>query len=75
MFTTKDLNNLKIIYHLVKERGYTLEGAKKKLKEKENNKVSTTTMTKEVNTKDNGNTETVMPLQINKGRLFGKRIT
>ena len=36
--------------------------AKKKLKEKENNKVSTTTMTKEVNTKDNGNTETVMPL-------------
>ena len=33
MFTTKDLDNLKIIYHLVKERGYTLEGAKKKLKE------------------------------------------
>ena len=33
MFTAKDLNNLKIIYHLVKERGYTLEGARKKLKE------------------------------------------
>ena len=33
MFTSKDLDNLKIIYHLVKERGYTLEGAKKKLKE------------------------------------------
>ena len=33
MFTAKDLNNLKIIFHLVKERGYTLEGAKKKLKE------------------------------------------
>ena len=33
MFTAKDLDNLKIIYHLVKERGYTLEGAKKKLKE------------------------------------------
>ena len=33
MFTTKDLDNLKIIYHLLKERGYTLEGAKKKLKE------------------------------------------
>jgi len=33
MFTNKDLANLKIIYHLVKERGYTLEGAKKKLKE------------------------------------------
>ena len=33
MFKAKDLDNLKIIYHLVKERGYTLEGAKKKLKE------------------------------------------
>ena len=33
MFTTKDLDNLKIIYHLVKERGYTLKGPKKKLKE------------------------------------------
>ena len=33
MFPPKDLDNLKIMYHLVKERGYTLEGAKKKLKE------------------------------------------
>lgn len=33
LFTQKDLDNLKIIYHLVKERGYTLEGAKKKLRE------------------------------------------
>ena len=33
LFTQKDLNNLHLIYHLVKERGYTLEGAKKKLKE------------------------------------------
>ena len=33
LFTAKDIDNLKIIYHLVKERGYTLEGAKKKLKE------------------------------------------
>ena len=32
MFTTKDLDNLKIIYHLVKERGYTLEGAKRNSK-------------------------------------------
>lgn len=31
LFTPEDLNNLKIIFHLVKERGYTLEGAKKKL--------------------------------------------
>jgi DNA-binding transcriptional MerR regulator len=33
LFTQKDVENLKVIYHLVKERGYTLEGAKKKLRE------------------------------------------
>ena len=32
LFTPKDLENLKLIYHLVKERGYTLEGARKRLK-------------------------------------------
>jgi DNA-binding transcriptional MerR regulator len=33
LFTQKDLDNLRIIYHLVKERGFTLQGAKDKLKE------------------------------------------
>lgn len=33
LFTQKDVDNLQIIYHLVKERGYKLDGAKKKLKE------------------------------------------
>lgn len=33
LFTQKDVDNLKIIFHLVKERGFTLEGAKKKLRE------------------------------------------
>ena len=32
-FTPEDLKNLKLIYHLVKERGFTLEGAKTHLKE------------------------------------------
>lgn len=32
LFTQKDIDNLHVIYHLVKERGFTLEGAKKKLK-------------------------------------------
>ncbi len=32
MFTPEDLANLKIIYHLVKEKGFTLEGAKDYLK-------------------------------------------
>ena len=32
-FTPKDIQNLQLIYHLVKERGFTLEGAKTHLKE------------------------------------------
>ena len=38
MFTEDDVNNFFIIYHLVKERGFTLQGAKEKLK---NNKEDT----------------------------------
>jgi len=33
MFTREDIENLKIIYHLLKERGLTIKGAQKKLKE------------------------------------------
>ena len=33
LFTQEDLDNLRIIYHLVKERGFTLQGAKDKLRE------------------------------------------
>jgi len=32
MFTPEDVKNLQLIYHLVKERGFTLEGAKVHLK-------------------------------------------
>ena len=32
-FTPEDIMNLQFIYHLVKERGFTLEGAKTHLKE------------------------------------------
>jgi DNA-binding transcriptional MerR regulator len=32
-FTPEDIKNLQLIYHLVKERGFTLEGAKIHLKE------------------------------------------
>ena len=32
-FTPQDIKNLQFIYHLVKERGFTLEGAKTHLKE------------------------------------------
>ena len=33
LFTKVDVDNLRIIFHLVKERGYTLQGAKDKLKD------------------------------------------
>lgn len=33
LFTQSDINNFYIIYHLVKERGFTLQGAKEKLKQ------------------------------------------
>ena len=33
LFTQDDLKNLQLIYHLVKEKGFTLEGAKSKMKE------------------------------------------
>jgi DNA-binding transcriptional MerR regulator len=33
LFTRTDIEHLHLIYYLVKERGYTLEGAKQKLKD------------------------------------------
>lgn len=33
LFTKEDLENLKLIYHLLKDRGMTIKGAQKKLKE------------------------------------------
>ena len=36
LFRKKDIENIDIIFHLVKERGFTLEGAKRKIKENKN---------------------------------------
>ena len=33
LFTPEDVKNIQLIYHLVKERGFTLEGARTHLKE------------------------------------------
>ena len=33
MYTPKDIEMFKVIYHLLKEQGYTIEGAKRRLKE------------------------------------------
>jgi len=35
-FTKEDIENVKLIYHLVKDRGYTLQGAKSLLKSSSN---------------------------------------
>ncbi|NCP21421.1 MAG: MerR family transcriptional regulator [Zetaproteobacteria bacterium] len=34
LFTQEDIKNLQLIYRLVKEKGFTLDGARKALKEK-----------------------------------------
>lgn len=39
-FTQEDIKNLELIYHLVKERGFTLEGAKIHLKENKRESLS-----------------------------------
>jgi DNA-binding transcriptional MerR regulator len=39
MFTPKDIDNLQVIYHLLKERGYTIEGAKKKVERQQRRNV------------------------------------
>ncbi|MDX1544850.1 MAG: MerR family transcriptional regulator [Christiangramia sp.] len=39
-FTPEDIKNLELIYHLVKERGFTLEGAKIHLKEEKQKTLS-----------------------------------
>lgn len=39
-FTPEDIRNLELIFHLVKERGFTLEGAKTHLKEEKQKTLS-----------------------------------
>jgi DNA-binding transcriptional MerR regulator len=40
-FTPEDIKNLQLIYHLVKERGFTLEGAKHHLNGEKQKALST----------------------------------
>lgn len=42
LFTREDRQNLLIIYHLVKEKGYTLQGAKDRIKSDKKNVTSET---------------------------------
>jgi len=45
-FTQKNLDQFKIIYHLVKERGFTLEGAKKEIKNNKDSLIKKNAMVK-----------------------------
>ena len=46
LFTNQDIDNLHLIYHLVKERGFTLEGAKKKLADNREETIQTAEVVK-----------------------------
>lgn len=49
LFTQEDIDNFHIIYHLVKERGLTLKGAKMKLKENREDTVNNFQVIKSLN--------------------------
>jgi DNA-binding transcriptional MerR regulator len=49
LFTKEDINNFHIIYHLVKERGLTLKGAKMKLKENRDDTINNFEVVKSLN--------------------------
>lgn len=49
LFTQQDVDNFYIIYHLVKERGFTLQGAKDKLKSNKEDTLNSVEMVKSLN--------------------------
>ena len=49
LFTQEDVDNFYIIFHLVKERGFTLQGAKAKLKENKEGTVQNIEVIKTLN--------------------------
>jgi len=49
LFTKKDVDNFYVIYNLVKEKGYTLQGAKDLLKNKKNETLSNADITASLN--------------------------
>ena len=46
MFSQQDVDNLRIIFHLVKERGFTLQGAKEKIKQNKEDTVNNVELVK-----------------------------
>ena len=46
LFTPKDIDNFHIIFHLVKERGFTLQGAREKLRMNKQDTIDTVEIVK-----------------------------
>ena len=53
-FTKQNIEQLQLIYHLVKERGFTLEGAKNELKENKKRVQSLNSLSTKLNTIKSG---------------------
>ncbi len=49
LFTKQDIESFQLIFHLVKDRGYTLDGAKKQLKQKRSETESQAEMLRRLN--------------------------
>ena len=46
LFTQKDIDNFHVIFHLVKERGFTLQGAREKLRMNKQDTIDTVEIVK-----------------------------
>jgi DNA-binding transcriptional MerR regulator len=49
LFTKQDVDNFYVIYNLVKERGFTLQGAKEKLKQNKEGTIKTAEIIRSLN--------------------------
>ncbi len=49
LFTPEDVDNFHVIFHLVKERGFTLQGAKSKLMENKEDTINNIQVVKSLN--------------------------
>jgi DNA-binding transcriptional MerR regulator len=70
LFSPKDIENFNKIYHLVKVNGYTLDGARKALKEKSLNITSLENQNDQAQTEALSNDETIVRLESIKERLL-----
>ena len=49
MYTPKDIEMFKVVYHLVKERGFTIDGARRKLRENKDETINESVISEKLN--------------------------